>query len=205
MFKANCPEALFHFITDAKIRKKEKILCSHLVWQKVELIVVLRIVFSLIIPHRINSKDINHCERHGSSGGEKVLKGKGCCNNTSYLFTYTKVISALSDNHERTLVILCVFALGAPQILTSSFSSKTLYKIYMESSAFICVTDSWGFRLKYHDECWCSQALLFTHRQGWKEQILLLTAGKYFMERSCVFWHFCYPSSSFELLVQKRF
>ncbi|CAK6950915.1 Hypothetical predicted protein [Scomber scombrus] len=72
MFKANCPEALFHFITDAKRRKKEKILCSHWVWQKVELIVALRIVFSLIILHRIDSKDINHCERHGSSGGEKL-------------------------------------------------------------------------------------------------------------------------------------
>lgn len=43
------------------------------------------------------------------------------------------------------------------------------------SSVCISLTDScsphWGFRVKYPDRWRCCEAFLFTHRQGWKEQI----------------------------------
>lgn len=69
------------------------------------------IVFSLIILGEIDSEGINRCNRHGGSGGEKLLNfaqnnprfiwKEDRCNNASSLFTNTKVIPVLYDSNNK--------------------------------------------------------------------------------------------------------
>lgn len=70
-----------------------------------------------------------------------------------------------------------VFTSGVLEIFTlihfESFPPKNLIQDLV-SSVPISLTDSCspcrGFRVKYHDRWQRSEAFLFTHRQGWKEQ-----------------------------------
>lgn len=161
------------------------------------------------------------------------ISGEHCCNNASSLFTNTKVIPVLYDGNNNfpavtvTMTMMtealvfcfsqkCVCPLGVLRIFTlinfESFFPKNLIQNLHGapvSSVSISLTDScnpqWGFRVKYHDRWQCSEAFLFTHSRGWKEQICYWQLVNVLWSFSVSSDFFLLASSSFEYVIQKRF